>query len=352
MSEAAVHETTVGAIVKANTPEPKGAKADAVVVTNENFGAYVDKALGKEPAKAAPAAESVEAKAAEELKKLEKEKAERIAKEKKAAEPDEPIDHPDEAKRGKLTERFSELTKARKTAEAAAKAAAEAKIAADARADQAAREAADLRAKYEPVKTAADPEPLPAQFTDLTEFVKAHTDWVADKTRRDDAQAAAIARQKTSREAAVKAWNERETAARGDIADYDAKLAASPVVVADAVRDAIVESEVGPQILYHLAENPETGDKWKKMCEEGRVIQALKEVGRLEAELSAKTKKLEGTVTAAAQQSRVEISRAAPPISPLNGGGTPTLRLAGSDEVPKQWTYEDYKAARKAGQIK
>ena len=52
MSEAAVHETTVGAIVKANTPEPKGAKADAVVVTNENFGAYVDKALGKESAKA------------------------------------------------------------------------------------------------------------------------------------------------------------------------------------------------------------------------------------------------------------------------------------------------------------
>jgi len=36
-------------------------------------------------------------------------------------------------------------------------------------------------------------------------------------------------------------------------------------VVSNEVRDAIFESEVGPRILYHLAENPEIAEQLQGM---------------------------------------------------------------------------------------
>jgi hypothetical protein len=324
MPEAAVHETTVAAVVQANAEidAAKEAKQPRItVVTPDNFDQYVSEKL--------PAPEiDPEAKGAEELAAIE-------AK-------NEEIDHPDEKKKGKLNERFSELTKARKEAEAKAEAARnEAKAAREA-AEQAAREAAALKAKYEPVKTEPDPEPQPGQFADVNEYSKALKDWTADQTRREDAAKAEQVRARQEAEKVGQAWQERQKAVKAEIEDYETTIAESAVKVSDQVRDAIVESDVGPQILYHLAKNPEVADRIAGMT----VGRALREIGKIEASLEgSKETKAEAKVAVA------EVSKAPPPINPLKGANAPVVRLSGSDEVPKNLSYEQWKKLRQSGKI-
>lgn len=329
MPEAQVVETTVG---KLQQQEP----SRITVVTPDNFESYVDDQLGVKK-------ETPEEKAAAELAKVE---AEKVAR--KAAESDVEADvaeHLPKDKKGKLNERFSELTNARKAAEEKAeKAAAEAKSNREAR-ERAEQEAAALKAKYEPVKTEQDPEPLPAQFTDVTEYAKALKEWTVDNTRREDAKKAQVERQTREREEVGKAWTERQNAARKDIPDYDKTISESTVKVSDQVREAIIDSDAGPQILHHLAKNPDVAEKIGQMT----VGRALKEIGRLEVSLGKpETKEARAEV----KTTVAEISKAPAPITPLRGAGAPVVNLSGTDAVPSTMTYEDWKVLRRAGKIK
>jgi hypothetical protein len=332
-------------MAEAQAQEKRGSAVDAVVVTGENFDQYV---AGKLPPKAAenePAADSPEAKAAEELKKVEEEKAARLAKDKpKESEGDE-IDHPDKDKKKGINERFSKITAERKAAEEnAAKAAAEAKAAREGR-DKAEAEAKALRDKYEPPKSAElGPEPQLSQFTDVAEYTKAIKDWTADKTRKEDATKAQEERQAREQAATAKAWQERQAKFKAETPDYEKTIAESEVKVSDQVRDAILDSEVGPAILHHLAKNPDVAVKWADMT----VSRALKEVGKLEAALQAPSKESK----AEPKTKIAEISSAPAPITPLRGASAPVVTLHGHDDVPQNMTYEDWKKLYSAGKIK
>lgn len=327
-----VTETTVKAVIDSQ-PKPR---ADAVVVTNDNVGDYVNKMLGR------PEEESPEAKAKVELEKVEQEKKERVESDKrtkKAAEKEEgeEIDHPDKSKKEKLNERFSDLTAKRKAAETKAEAERQAR-------EKAEQDLAELKAKYEPPKSdEIGPEPQPQQFTDLTEYSKAIKEWAAEKTRKEDAQARAAEQQKHERDKVMKEWGDREVETRKSVPDYDEVVNASNIRVSDQLRDAILESEVGPQLRYHLASNPDVAETLAKMT----VGRMLKEVGKIEATLQGKKPEPALKVVP-----KAEISKAPEPITPVGTGGQPVLRLAGHNEVPKNMTYEDWKKARQQGHIK
>lgn len=338
MSEAGVvtnneTNTTVAAIVAKQEP------SRVTVVTADNYEAYVDEKLGvKQP--------SPEEKAAKELEKIEADK-----KAKKPAETDVEAEagvseHLPKDKKGKLNERFSELTAARKEAEAKAeKSAAEAKVAREAR-EQAEADARALREKYEPVKTDPDPEPQPSQFTEIGEYTKALKEWAADNTRREDAKKAQEKRAADERETVSKAWGERQTATKKELEDYEKVISESSVKVSDQVRDAILESELGPKILYHLAKNPDVAEKIGQLT----VGKALKQIGVLEATLG-------GTKADKVEQKEpktpvAEISKAPAPITPLRGANAPVSNLSGNDVVPSSMTYDDWKKLRVAGKIK
>ena len=317
----------------------------AVVVTSENLAEFNAERLGvakPEPA-AAPAGEKpVEGEPAVE-----------------SASDADPATAGAEAgeQQGKTTEseakpkvhlRFSELTEQRKQAEAeAAKARDEAKAARE-RAELAEREAQELRAKYEPPKPdELGPKPARAQFSTDEDFSLALEDWAGEKAIRE----------RDAKEAAAKierAWTERQTATKAELPDYDAVIAAGAnLVVSNQVSDAILESDVGPKILYHLAKNPALVDELKRVS----VTSALRKIGNLEAKLSAETPK-----PAAASETKVEpakpavaateISRAPAPISPLKGGDTSTASSPIDSKGQFHGTYAEYKAARKAGLIK
>ena len=119
--------------------------------------------------------------------------------------------------------------------------------------------------------------------------------------------------------------------------DFEDMVSSSEVAVSDQVRDAILESDIGPKILYHLAENPEIGDKLAKMS----TINALREIGRLEAKLEAPT----------GSEKPVSVSKAPAPIKPIKAmGSTLDSKIDSNGEF--HGTYAQWKAARQSGKIR
>ncbi len=128
--------------------------------------------------------------------------------------------------------------------------------------------------------------------------------------------------------------------------EYAEIIGKSDVKLSDQARDAIFESDQGPRLLLHFAQNPDEAVALCKLT----VKAMLKEVGRLEEKLGSAAKpqtKSDAQSTAKV----VEISKAPAPISPLKGGNMATgLKVDANGE----WTgtYEEFKAADRAGKFK
>lgn len=361
----------VETILQGSEPLSVKNRPDIISVDNANFNEWADRKLGLIP--------TPEEAAAAELVKVEAEKAARLAAEKADKEADEagteppaeivPPDLPVDAKEGdrvgsrvyfkgkwvhknNQNYRFHVKTAEAESARNEAKAERERAAAATARVEA-------LTAKYEPPKSnVEEPEPQIAQFANMQDFLKSHTDWAGDKARREDSQKAAQERIAKQQEDATNGWNARWKAATENIPDFSEVIDASPLRISDELRDATFESEFGPQIRYHLAKNVDYAEKIGKMTVAGM----LKELGKLEDKMAA------GTISygsAAKPQSKsqdapravaapvAEISKAHPPITPLNGGTDESgLMLRGSDPVPANMTYEQWKAARQARRIR
>ena len=121
--------------------------------------------------------------------------------------------------------------------------------------------------------------------------------------------------------------------------DFDDLVAASDVVVNNAVRDAILESDVGPKILYHLAENNDLAKKIAGLSPNA----ALREIGKLEARFEAKPE--------TKQTAPVVKSKAPAPIQPIRGGkNTPDVPLDSNGVF--FGTAAQWKELRKAGKIR
>jgi len=237
---------------------------------------------------------------------------------------------PEKKQNPKLEKRFSELTKQRELARQEAAKEREARTALEAR----------LRELEDRVTPKADPieeEPKPEQFTDAFEYAKALADYSAENALKKRDQQEAERRVQEERQKVITTWNERLEAAKAEMPDFEDMVASSEVAVSDQVRDAILESDIGPKILYHLAENPEIGEKLAKLS----TINALREIGRLEAKLETPT----GTAKP------VSVSKAPAPIKPIKAmGSTLDNKLDSNGEF--HGTYAQWRAARKAGKIR
>jgi hypothetical protein len=242
----------------------------------------------------------------------------------------------------KLEKRFSELTKARKQAEEnAAKA-------------QAEKEQLEARLReYEdrqPQQPKADEspigrEPRADQFDDAFEYAKALAEWSAEKALYDRDQQEANRRVEEQRSKLLKTWAEKLEKAKPNLADFDEIVNSTSVVVSDEVRDAIIESDVGPEILYHLAGlDGEEAEKFQAMP----VAKALREIGKLEARFE---KQEAAEETAVRSKPVVQKSKAPAPLSPIKATGSARDTPIGSDGE-FHGSFQAWKAARKAGKIR
>jgi len=240
----------------------------------------------------------------------------------------------DEARTGKqnpkLEKRFSEITKQREAAREEAKREREARESLEAK-------VAELERRGQPQQRVEtqDEEPKPEQFNDAFEYARALAEYSAEQALKNRDRAELEKKHQAEHDKLIEVWNDRLEATKKELPDYQDMIESSDVMVSDQVRDALLESDAGPRILYHLAENPDYAEKLSKMT----VISALREIGKLEA-------KFEKTET-----KPVVRSKAPAPINPLRATGGSMDTTVGSDGE-FHGTYSQWREARKAGKIR
>ena len=294
------------------------------VLTSENAAEFYAQKLGLAPAEPPTEAEKAVDHAEAEPVEVEAEGSEPEAKEE--AKQEEP-----KKANPKLERRFSDLTKQREEARKEAQAERERREALEKR-------LADLEAKSQPAKAETyDEEPQPSQFQDAFEYAKALAEYTADKRIEEMRKQEAEAKIAQERQKVIDSWAQRVQAAKAEMPDFDEMVASSEVVVSDAVRDSILESDVGPQILYHLAENEELARKISGMSDRA----AVKELGKLEARFEKKPEEVKPVVK----------SKAPPPATPIRAA-------AGVADMPLDsdgrfyGSYAQWKAMRQQGKIR
>lgn len=313
-------------------PQDKTEKTASNLVTSENRAEFMDARLRPQtPAPAEQNKEEPKAAGNEETTAAEEGKAEAKAGEKK--------------KGNGLSERFSELTEARKNAEAKAKAEAE-------RAAKAEAEAAELRAKLAPPKPADEkPAPQRTQYQSDDEYIQALTDHKVEAAL--NARDKKAAEERAAREQAERAttWAQRMAEAKKANPEFEAKINASEAQVSAEMAEEIRASPAGTKMLEYFADHPEEAARIGKLT----VGAMLKEMGKLEAKLEAPADK-QTTVTteekAAPAAPKVEISKAPAPIDPIKGGNGAAVDTHVNSKGEFTGTFADFKALRAAGKIK
>lgn len=234
----------------------------------------------------------------------------------------------------KLEKRFSEITRQREEARQEAQREREARQALETRLQALERQNAPQQNQAQ----TAQEEPQPHQFTDAFEYAKALTDYRVEhmlaQEKANQAQAAAQA----ERQQVINQWTKKVDAAKAELPDFDEMVqSAGDVVIPDHVRDAMMESDVGPKLLYHFAENPDLARSIAAMPP----IKALREIGKLEAKLEAPKQ---------AEKPPVARSKAPEPIQPIRANGKADVPMGANGEF--HGSYQAWKAARKSGRIK
>ena len=241
----------------------------------------------------------------------------------------------------KLEKRFSELTKQREEARKEAAREREQREALESR-------IRELEGKVAPTPVEENVKPQPSQFNDAFEYAEALAEWSAEQAILNREKQESERKAQEEQQKLIQSWNKRLETVKADLPDYDEMIAsAADISVSDAIRDAMLESEQGPRILYHLAENPELAEKLNSMSQ----VSALREIGKLEAKFEANVTSKDAPKTEAEQKPQVARSKAPAPITPIKASSV--VADVGVDTNGEfHGTYQQWREARKAGRVR
>jgi len=292
-----------------------------VSVTSENLAEFAAEKLGLNKP------EDAKAQAA----KLPNPLAQPEPEEEKPAE-----DAPKKKGNAKIESRFSELTQARRAAEE--------------RAEKLERELADERAKNAPkepkeeVDNDVGPRPKRSEYTDPDDYDDALVEWSSNKAAKELKAKEERDRQEAKKEKVIKEWTKRLEKAKADLPDFEDMMQSSKAAVSDPARDAIIESEFGPQIAYALASDDELAEKVTNM----KPADQLKWIGRQEDKFERQAEQDKAKDDPKDEPKPEVKERKAPPapISPVKGGKTPDNPVNTPGEF--KGSYQEWKAARQA----
>ena len=167
-------------------------------------------------------------------------------------------------------------------------------------------------------------EPTIDKFDNFDEYVSAKAEYIASKkiestlTEREQRQAAE--RAQAARQQTAEGWNKRVAAA--DIPDFHDVVASSDVPMTQVMQQAIMESDLGPKLAYHLATNPEEAEKIARMTPIG-AVRAL-------------------TLIEEGFKKPVAVSKATPPITPVGSKATSIKSLLDTKD------YDEFTKRREA----
>lgn len=147
----------------------------------------------------------------------------------------------------------------------------------------------------------ASAEPKREDFEDFEKYLEARADYRADqkvserlKSEREAQQGNERRTQEAAGQAKIaQSWTEREKAFQASKSDYDDVATAFTErggeieTLSREARMALVESEVGPALLYHLAKNPDDLDRLADLSPASQI----RELGKLETKVSMPAKR-------------------------------------------------------------
>lgn len=145
-------------------------------------------------------------------------------------------------------------------------------------------------------KPSGSDEPQRDQFSDYESYLRAITKFdakqVASETLKTEREASGKqSKEAESQQAQSKNWEVREKAFIGTTKDYEEVVSA---FVEDDIgqlssdaRRLIVDSDTGPQLLYHLANHPDVMERLADLSS----VRQIAELGKLEDKLSTPAKK-------------------------------------------------------------
>lgn len=189
--------------------------------------------------------------------------------------------------------------------------------------------------------------PTRDQFESYEAFLDAKAEYTGKRAAHEyrqkaEAEQRARAEQETAAER-IRTFQAKVNEKYPDLAERAESIA--HVEMPSGMGDAIAESDLGPDILNHFANNPKDFERIAALSSSA----AIREVGRLEARLEAAQKKPE---PAAAANEAKKPSAAPAPLKPV-GGSTPKGDDEPSHDNPDAWKkWRDRQVAIRRGIVK
>ncbi len=174
---------------------------------------------------------------------------------------------------------------------------------------------AAAKPKEEPKAAEAEKEPKPEDFETWDAYYKANAKYEA----RQEFARLETEKQTKAREASLKnefADKQKNYAAKADefkttVTDFDDVINSYDGPLTAPMQQALLDSDLGPQIAYYVAQHPEEGEAMAKMG----VLALNKAIGKIEA-------KLESNTVSTAPTKEVKITKAPAPIKPVGKSST------------------------------
>lgn len=166
--------------------------------------------------------------------------------------------------------------------------------------------------------------PKEGDYSDPAEFDRANLRHAVKEARADELKAErdATAEEALADKAAI--WQAQVSEARENYPDFDAVALRADLPISREMGDIIAESHRGAEMAYYLGKNPDEAKRISQLPP----LKAARELGRLEAELTPKPRK---------------ISNAPPPVQTVTasgGGKTADLSKLGYDDYRKAMGYD------------
>lgn len=182
------------------------------------------------------------------------------------------------------------------------------------------------REPAQPAPPAGDGEPKRENFDSYEAFIEARAEWRAErkvtetlaKQREQEAQNRTAEEQRKLETQ----FRERAQAASKEIDDFEDVMSTSDAPMTRAMSEAIITSDIGPKIAYHLAKNPDEAERIATLP----AARQAAEIGKLEAKLAAEPPK------------EVKKPSAAPdPIKPVGARSTVKDDMPDPKKDPQGW---------------
>lgn len=179
-----------------------------------------------------------------------------------------------------------------------------------------------------------DPEPNPDDFETHAEYIKELGKWSYRNEKRADEAKQKQSEAKTAYQTRFEKFTKRAqefAQEKDDVMDVMQGVDGIPLSM--ALEEALFESDLGPEVLYELAKDPDAFERVNKLS----VIGAAREVGRIEARLSK-------TGEESPKKQERKTTKAPPPPKPVGKKSSQAVKKSIYDDDISQEEFEQLRA--------